>query len=210
MQTEQFEALCRALAGSASRRRALAVLGLGAGLAVAAPVSTPLGWSAAAAKQKGGGSDIGPFDTFIGIPIRASDVDQHFRGTLTVLNFEPQGQGIVAVARLRGVVDKPNGKGKQRISRKVRVPVSFPGIAGLEAEATCQILDLTLGPIDLTLLGLHLHVNRIHITLTATQGGGLLGDLLCSIANLLNGDPLQHLGEIADLLDQILDILRGL
>jgi hypothetical protein len=51
-------------------------------------------------------------------------------------------------------VDKPNGKGNQRNSRRVAAPVSFPGVAGLSAplsaQATCEILDLVLGPIDLT------------------------------------------------------------
>jgi hypothetical protein len=83
-------------------------------------------------------------------------------------------------------------------------------VAELQAQATCEILDLVLGPIDLNLLGLRLQVNRIHIRLTATQGA-LLGDLLCAIANLLNGgNVLGQLGQIANLLNQILGVLRGL
>jgi hypothetical protein len=211
MQTDQFEALYRTLAGSTSRRRALGLLGLGTGLAIVGPGRTPLGWSEAAAKKRGGAQDIS-FNNLIGIPIHASDNDQHFRGTLTVLQFEQQGQGIVAVSRLRGVVSKPNGKGNQRISRQVRVPVGLPGVAGLSAQATCNILDLTLGPIDLTLLGLHLHVNQIHITLTAQSGpGNLLGNLLCSIADLLNGgNVLGQLGQLVNLLNQLLGVLQGL
>jgi hypothetical protein len=108
-------------------------------------------------------------------------------------------------------VDKPNGKGNQRISRRVAVPVNFPGVAGLSAQATCEILDLVLGPIDLTLLGLRLQVNQIHIQLTAQQGGGLLGDLLCAIANLLNGGGiLGQLGQLVNLLNQLLGLLAGL
>jgi hypothetical protein len=45
---------------------------------------------------------------------------------------------------------------------------------------TCTILDLTIQPIDLFLLGLHLHTDTIHLTLTA-QRGTLLGDLLCGL-----------------------------
>lgn len=51
---------------------------------------------------------------------------------------------------------------------------------------TCPVLDLTLGPIDLTLLGLEVATSPICLTITATQGGGLLGNLLCSLGNLLN------------------------
>jgi hypothetical protein len=45
---------------------------------------------------------------------------------------------------------------------------------------TCTILELETGDIDLFLLGLHLHIDPIHIILTA-QRGTLLGDLLCGI-----------------------------
>jgi hypothetical protein len=51
----------------------------------------------------------------------------------------------------------------------------------------CPILDLELGPINLDLLGLVLETSPICLAITAYDGGGLLGDLLCSVANLLNG-----------------------
>jgi hypothetical protein len=46
----------------------------------------------------------------------------------------------------------------------------------------CTILDLVLGPLDLNLLGLMIHLDRVHLTITARPGGGILGDLLCSLA----------------------------
>jgi hypothetical protein len=55
------------------------------------------------------------------------------------------------------------------------------------APGACPVLDLTLGPIDLDLLGLIVQTSPICLTITANAGGGLLGDLLCSVANLLNG-----------------------
>jgi hypothetical protein len=54
------------------------------------------------------------------------------------------------------------------------------------AGAACPILDLSLGPIDLTLLGLNVSTSRICLEVTAVPGGGLLGDLLCNVANLLS------------------------
>ncbi len=58
--------------------------------------------------------------------------------------------------------------------------------------AACNILNLALGPIDLTLLGLQVELDDcdggpVTIDITAIPGGGLLGDLLCGLANLLNG-----------------------
>jgi hypothetical protein len=46
----------------------------------------------------------------------------------------------------------------------------------------CTILDLTLGPLDLNLLGLMIHLDVVHLKITAVPGGGILGDLLCSLA----------------------------
>jgi hypothetical protein len=61
----------------------------------------------------------------------------------------------------------------------------------LAPGATCPVLDLSLGPINLSLLGLNVDTSPICLEITATQGGGLLGDLLCAIGNLLNsGLPL--------------------
>ena len=53
-------------------------------------------------------------------------------------------------------------------------------IGQVQQAGTCTILDLTIQPIDLFLLGLHLHTDTIHVTLTA-QRGTLLGDLLCGL-----------------------------
>ena len=51
----------------------------------------------------------------------------------------------------------------------------------------CPVLDLSLGPIHLTLLGLKVDTSAICLKITAHQGGGLLGDLLCSIGTQLTG-----------------------
>jgi hypothetical protein len=59
------------------------------------------------------------------------------------------------------------------------------------ADPTCPILNLHLGEIHLDLLGLHVDTSEICLKITAHEGGGLLGDLLCGVSNLLNqGSPL--------------------
>jgi hypothetical protein len=66
-----------------------------------------------------------------------------------------------------------------------QAPITLtPG--AVPAGGTCPVLDLSLGPIHLSLLGLNVDTSSICLQITAIQGGGLLGDLLCSIANLLN------------------------
>jgi hypothetical protein len=65
-------------------------------------------------------------------------------------------------------------------NRPVRMPAAV-------RDATCTILDLTLGPLHLDLLGLVVDLNRVHLTITAVPGSGnLLGNLLCAIAHLLD------------------------
>jgi hypothetical protein len=53
----------------------------------------------------------------------------------------------------------------------------------LAANATCPVLDLIVGPLNLQLLGLVVNLNQVHLTVTATRGGGALGDLFCKLAD---------------------------
>jgi len=69
----------------------------------------------------------------------------------------------------------------------------------------CTVLELTLGPLDLNLLGLVVHLDRVHLNITAQQGpGNLLGNLLCAVAGLLDGGLNGLLGRLVTLLNQIL------
>lgn len=51
------------------------------------------------------------------------------------------------------------------------------------ATSTCPVLDLVVGPLNLQLLGLVVDLNKVHLTVTATRGGGALGDLFCRLAD---------------------------
>ena len=48
--------------------------------------------------------------------------------------------------------------------------------------ANCKVLDLVLGPLDLRLLGLLVHLNPLHLAITADPTGGSLGALFCALA----------------------------
>ena len=59
-----------------------------------------------------------------------------------------------------------------------------PAVASTAAaNATCPVLDLVVGPLNLQLLGLVVDLNRVHLAVTATRGGGALGDLFCKLAD---------------------------
>jgi len=67
-----------------------------------------------------------------------------------------------------------------------------------QRAGSCTLLDLTIQPIDLFLLGLHLHTDTIHLFLEA-QRGTLLGNLLCG---LFFGNPTGAATTLSRLLNQ--------
>lgn len=94
----------------------------------------------------------------------------------------------------------------------VSVPVKASGAHTTAArtqqqQATCSILHLVLGPLDLNLLGLKVHLNKVVLDITAQSGSGnLLGNLLCAVAHLLDGTSpsLLDLLRLGSLLNRIL------
>ena len=91
---------------------------------------------------------------------------------------------------------------------KVQDVTSTAAASGVSA-ASCDIVNLVLGPLDLNVLGLEVHLNQVVLDIVGSTGAGnLLGNLLCAVAGLLDGGAV--LGQIAGLLNQILAILNGL
>ena len=124
-----------------------------------------------------------------------------FSGAYTIQRFAAQGTNLVAIGTLSGTLTDAAGT---TVGSVTNVPVQIPVAA---ATGSCSILDLTLGPLDLNLLGLMVHLNTVHLTITAQSGpGNLLGNLLCAVANLLNGGG-APLGSLAGLLNRILALL---
>jgi hypothetical protein len=126
---------------------------------------------------------------------------------------------MVAVGTLN-VVTRGPGKDRHLVKHGVAIPVhkaavtqqryfasgakSMPAAAAL---GSCPILNLVLGPLDLDLLGLQVHLDKVVLNIVAQSGAGnLLGNLLCAVAGLL--DQAGILTQLTDLLNQILGILK--
>lgn len=81
-----------------------------------------------------------------------------------------------------------------------------PTAAGTSVcKGACPILDLVLGPVDLTLLGLNVHLDNcsggpVEVCVSATAGGGLLGKLLCRLASkgLLGNITLNDIAQLVN------------
>jgi len=79
-------------------------------------------------------------------------------------------------------------------------------LVGGTATAACDILNLVLGPLDLNILGLEVHLNQVILDIVAQPGpGNLLGNLLCAVAGLLDGGNINP--GLANLLNRIFGLL---
>jgi hypothetical protein len=141
------------------------------------------------------------------VQVRGTSADgSKFNGQFTVTKFQPATGNNAAVSPFEAVGDL-NGKLIHPGQGAAAQDVSQSGVAMPAAvtQAGCEILDLVLGPLDLNLLGLVVHLDTVHLNITAVPGqGNLLGNLLCAIAGLLDPN-----GTISDLL-QFLNLLNQL
>ena len=133
------------------------------------------------------------------IPIVGTFPGGTFDGTLDINRFAARNGQLLAVGTLTGTLTNTVTGVEREVSRIVRIPV-----ADIVQGATCEVLELTLGPLDLNLLGLRVQLDEVHLLITADPSGGLLGQLLCSLAGGLGNTPATGL---AQLLNQILGLL---
>jgi len=126
----------------------------------------------------------------VNIPINFTDPTLgSFSGNFNVTKFINQGGTLAAVGTLTGTVTDAAGTVLGTVSQALTLPLSSAQVQG-----DCTILHLVLGPLDLNLLGLMVHLDQVVLDITAQPGpGNLLGNLLCAVANLLNGNNLNGL-----------------
>jgi hypothetical protein len=106
----------------------------------------------------------------------------NFVGQFTLQSFQFANGQLSAVGQLTGTLTNAVTGATQNVSQVVTLPIG-------QVTGTCTILHLEIGPIDLNLLGLMVHTNRIVVDITAQSGpGNLLGNLLCAVAHLLDSN----------------------
>ena len=183
--------------------------------ATAAPVVTRKVFTARLATRRVGFSStaricdilslsLGPLDlNLLGLRIHLSGANPNDPVVLTIkadsnggllgsLFCSLAGRGAAATpAKLRATAN--------RMTRAAQANGLNKGVAGFRLQVApglqqapgqiCTILDLTLGPLDLNLLGLMIHLDPVHLLITAERGGGILGDLLCGLAGGATAAP---------------------
>jgi hypothetical protein len=98
---------------------------------------------------------------------------------LNALTTPKSAQKLTTVAKQSGLAAGPG------FSIPVQAPTALPPVP----PGVCTVLDLMLGPLDLNVLGLLVHLDRVHLRITADPTRGLLGSLLCSLAGGPPGLP---------------------
>ncbi|HKU10891.1 ABC transporter substrate-binding protein [Sinomonas terrae] len=114
-------------------------------------------------------------------------------GTFTPTQFLAQNGQLVVQGVFNGTLTSATGAVTQITNSPVTSTVTNATTSG-----ACNVLSLTLGPLHLDLLGLVVDLNQVNLNITAQPGpGNLLGNLLCSVAGLLdNGHGLQGLTQV--------------
>ena len=181
----------------------LTSVGIGAASAATGPTSS---------RAVVGKSDLGKITSeVVG---RTSEGDR-VSGTFTPTRFVTRDGVLYAKGFLQGKIHESDGT-VTRFSGIKKMPVKkVNGQSATDARtassaAACDILNLVLGPLDLDVLGLEIHLQRVVLDIVAVPGAGnLLGNLLCAVAGLLDGTPLAGLlGQLSTLLNQILAALN--
>jgi hypothetical protein len=162
-------------------------------------------------------TSIPPMYTVQGVTGVAKN-DKRFKGTYAIERFVALSDQVVAVGTLKGRLD-----GRKVTRHNVALPATLDGGSMARgSQLTCQVLHLVLGPVNLNLLGLKvtlgggLQANQpIVLDITAQQGGGLLGDLLCGVTNLLNQGGLltqlnNQVSSLAATLNSLVSLLGAL
>lgn len=127
----------------------------------------------------------------------AGNVVGTLSGTFTPTQFVNQNGQLAVQGLVTGTLTNATTGATTPVSTTATALVTQAATGG-----TCNVLSLTLGPLHLDLLGLVVDLNQVNLDITAQSGPGkLLGNLLCSVAGLLdNGTGLQG----------VLNILNGL
>jgi hypothetical protein len=143
-----------------------------------------------------------PATQALSVPITATQSGGALTGVFKITGFALNSAGqLVANGNFTGTLTNAAGE----VTNLVGTAVSSV-VTPAQTSTGCQVLDLTLGPLHLDLLGLVVDLNQVHLNITAQPGpGNLLGNLLCAVTHLLD-----NTGGANNAVQNLLNILNGL
>lgn len=156
-------------------------------------------------------------EKYIATPITGTINGLAFTAEYRITEFVAKNDVLYAIGTLNniagtGLPEAVSGLAGKEISLPVQTPPRTSTASTEDASAaaaavgSCDVLFLQLGPLDLDLLGLQVHLDQVTLNIDAATGSGnLLGNLLCAVTGLLDG--VGSLVAIAQLLNQIIGII---
>lgn len=158
-----------------------------------------------------------------GIPVSGDILDEsgesvgEFKGKIRSPEaFEKDGElmlsGVLSGKATKDGVKKPVKVKKEEFEAPLALsaPAGGEGVSAAQqqADASCSVLFLDLGPIFLDVLGLQVDLSRIVLDVSAVPGANnLLGNLLCAITGLL--DLPGSILVIVNLLNAIFELIQN-
>jgi hypothetical protein len=102
---------------------------------------------------------------------------------LHVSRFVTRGHRLVAKGRVVATYKSTDGTRTVRSQPfSAHATVLRRTLAGASQTTTCPVLTLELDQLSLDLLGLHVDLSKVILTVTADPNGGTLGKLFCQLA----------------------------
>ena len=137
------------------------------------------------------------------IPVIGTVPGGSFEGTISDLALALNGAGDLLVSGVLNGTATIGGVATPIVDQAFSVVSSLINPGG----GACDILFLDLGPLFLDVLGLQVDLSEIQLDIDAVPGAGnLLGNLLCSVAGLLDGG---NTNGLLRLLSRINNIIGG-
>jgi hypothetical protein len=90
-----------------------------------------------------------------------------------VLRFQAQGRKLTGKGVVTATLTESNGR-----STTAHIPVALTASTG----GGCRVLHLFLQQLNLNLLGLNAHLDKVQLNITGDPSGGVLGRLFCRLA----------------------------
>lgn len=126
-----------------------------------------------------------------------------FAGSFTPTSFQVQDGVLTVTGTVEGALTSATGTQTAVPASEVTTTVGS-ALTERAAGGGCDIVNLDLGPLNLNVLGLVIDLNQIVLDITAVPGAGnLVGNLLCAVTGLLDGNGLSGL---ANLLNRLLGL----
>jgi hypothetical protein len=101
-----------------------------------------------------------------------------------IQRFVKTRHSLTALGTVLATFTPSDGSAATTVTQPFRAKVTTAArlFSGASSQRICNVLNLTLDQLSLNLLGLHVDLDKVVLSITANSRGGVLGALFCSLA----------------------------